>query len=175
VLLGRTPLPARGDWEGLIADNAQPVVLRRKLQQLVRGFPNLLLEDKVHTLAVHFRGAPLMGNAVRRRVRSIVRPLAPAYEVLEGNAVVEIRPAARSKSTAIEAYLREPPFVGRTPIFIGDDVTDLDGFAAVLRHDGIAIAVGDRISAPYRLADPMAVRCWLADLVAADLVAQVKH
>jgi phthiocerol/phenolphthiocerol synthesis type-I polyketide synthase E len=35
VLLGRTPLPARGDWDGLIADNAQPVVLRRKLQQLI--------------------------------------------------------------------------------------------------------------------------------------------
>lgn len=35
VLLGRTPLPARGDWEGLIADSAQPVVLRRKLQQLI--------------------------------------------------------------------------------------------------------------------------------------------
>ena len=35
VLLGRTPLPARGDWAALIADSAQPVVLRRKLQQLI--------------------------------------------------------------------------------------------------------------------------------------------
>lgn len=35
VLLGRTPLPARGDWERLAAALDQPLALRRKLQQLI--------------------------------------------------------------------------------------------------------------------------------------------
>ena len=36
--------------------------------------------------------------------------------------------------------MQEAPFAGRMPIFIGDDTTDLDGFAAIERHDGPAIA-----------------------------------
>lgn len=35
VLLGRTPLPARGDWERIIASADEPAALRRKLRQLI--------------------------------------------------------------------------------------------------------------------------------------------
>ncbi len=68
-----------------------------------------------------------------------------------------------NKSTAVEAFMREAPFAGRTPIYIGDDTTDCDGFAAVGRHEGMAIAVGTRVSTPWRLRDPDEVRAWLVD------------
>ncbi|KQU89318.1 polyketide synthase [Variovorax sp. Root318D1] len=35
VLLGRTPLPARGDWERIVASADEPAALRRKLRQLI--------------------------------------------------------------------------------------------------------------------------------------------
>ena len=39
-----------------------------------------------------------------------------------------------------------PPFVGRRPIFIGDDVTDFGVFAIIPDFDGISISVGPKIS-----------------------------
>jgi len=57
--------------------------------------------------------------------------------------------------------MNEAPFAGRFPIFIGDDQTDRAGFEAVSRANGMAIAVGPRVSAPWWLADPAAVRAWL--------------
>jgi trehalose 6-phosphate phosphatase len=60
--------------------------------------------------------------------------------------------------------MEEPPFAGRTPIFIGDDQTDYGGFAAVRRFDGMAIAVGSRVKAEWWLPGPAAVRSWLEQL-----------
>ena len=63
------------------------------------------------------------------------------------------------------AFMAEAPFRGRQPIFIGDDVTDYDGFAAVRRHDGLAIAVGSRVKSEWWLPGPSAVRGWLEQLL----------
>ncbi len=57
--------------------------------------------------------------------------------------------------------MQEEPFPGLIPIYIGDDRTDFDGFAAVRRHGGVDIAVGDRVQARWRLENPAAVRAWL--------------
>jgi trehalose 6-phosphate phosphatase len=56
----------------------------------------------------------------------------------------------------------EAPYAGRRPVFIGDDVTDLQGFEAARDFGGCGIAVGDRVSADYKLADVAAVGRWLA-------------
>jgi trehalose 6-phosphate phosphatase len=60
--------------------------------------------------------------------------------------------------------MKELPFAGRMPIFIGDDQTDYGGFAAVRRDGGLAIAVGPRVSSEWRLPGPTAVRRWLEQL-----------
>jgi trehalose 6-phosphate phosphatase len=57
--------------------------------------------------------------------------------------------------------MREPPFAGRLPVFIGDDLTDQDGFGAVRKFAGLAIAVGKAVTADWRLPSPVAVRNWL--------------
>jgi trehalose 6-phosphate phosphatase len=63
--------------------------------------------------------------------------------------------------------MQEPPFHARTPVFVGDDLTDLDGFRVVEGAGGLTIAVGDRVTGTHRLADPAAVRAWLAQIAAA--------
>jgi trehalose 6-phosphate phosphatase len=67
--------------------------------------------------------------------------------------------------------MRIAPFAGRLPLFIGDDRTDEDGFAAVRALGGHAIRVGPDGPGPdwttiatWRMADPVRVRAFLADV-----------
>jgi hypothetical protein len=45
-----------------------------------------------------------------------------------GDMVAELRTPGADKGAAVTAFMREAPFVGATPVFIGDDLTDEDGF-----------------------------------------------
>jgi trehalose 6-phosphate phosphatase len=84
--------------------------------------------------------------------------------------VVEAKPGGASKGRAIEDFLREPPFRGRTPVFIGDDITDEVGFSTVQRHGGMGIKVGEGPTVAWRrLPDPAALRGELEAVVAARL------
>jgi trehalose 6-phosphate phosphatase len=86
--------------------------------------------------------------------------------------MLELKPAGSSKATAIAAFLEEPPFHGRRPVFVGDDLTDHDGFEIVEARGGISVAVGDRVRAQYRAANVSMVRAWLKDLAALPPSAQ---
>jgi trehalose 6-phosphate phosphatase len=144
-------------------DAARLAGLRDLIRMFVAERPGLLLEEKSAGLAVHFRRVPYLEPAVRAHLVDHATSLGSSFELLEGDSVIEIKPATHSKATAVEAFMQEAPFAGRSPIYIGDDNTDYDGFAAVARHDGMAIAVGSRVSTPWRLRDPAAVRAWLTD------------
>lgn len=136
--------------------------LRPRLLELMAQHSGLLLEDKGATLAVHYRRAPQLGATLQQAVAALVAPLEPELEVLEGDMVLEIKPHSFDKASAIEGFMSEQPFAGRMPVFIGDDLTDCDGFGAVRRHGGVTVAVGYRVTAQWRLPDPGAVRAWLA-------------
>lgn len=137
---------------------------RVALTNLASRAPGTLLEDKGRSLALHYRAVPGLEPALRREVRRITARLGDDYHLLEGDRVFEVKPCAATKADAIRAFLAEPPFAGRRPIFIGDDITDLDGFAAVERAGGMSVAVGDRVQALARVASPRDVRALLADL-----------
>jgi trehalose 6-phosphate phosphatase len=141
--------------------------LRSEVTALAQSLHGVLLEDKGCAFALHYRQAPDLEETIRLRLARMISVAVPAFELLDGDHVVEIKPVAHDKSTAIEAFMQEEPFTGRTPVFIGDDTTDLDGFAAVKRFDGLAIAVGSRIPGERRLAGPRDVRAWLESLLAA--------
>jgi trehalose 6-phosphate phosphatase len=59
--------------------------------------------------------------------------------------------------------MRERPFKGRCPVFIGDDRTDEHGFAVIDAMGGWSVKVGrGRTRARYRLRDVRSVRAWLS-------------
>lgn len=136
-----------------------PVVMAA--QAFSARHPALLLEVKQAALALHYRAAPELGPAC---VEALTQAIAdhPGLRLLQGKAVVEVKAAHTSKGAAIASFLREPPFVGRQPVFAGDDTTDEDGFAVVQSHGGDGIKVGPGPSAArLRCDSPQALRDWL--------------
>lgn len=132
-----------------------------RIGSAMEGMPMTWLEDKGSSIALHWRRAPAQAAALRALARDALPELGPHYRLLDGDCLVELVPRTAGKGNAVRAFMREAPFRGRRPVFIGDDITDLDGFAAVRRLGGIAIAVGSRVQGDYRLADSQAVRAWL--------------
>lgn len=134
----------------------------RQLDEFAAGHAGLLLEDKGHSLALHYRLAPELAGAAREAVSRAAAALGPDFEMQSGKLVFEIKPSGRDKGTAIEEFMAEPPFAGRLPVFIGDDATDEYGFVIVNRIGGYSIKVGPGAStARWRLGDAAAVRKWL--------------
>lgn len=177
-LLGDLRLPMAGqhglerrDGQGHI--HRQPIPPARlraiveRLASLRRRHPGLLLEDKGASLAVHYRLAPRLGGYLHRLLGEAARDAAGGLELQAGKRVVEIKPAGHDKGGAIGEFMSRHPFSGRTPVFIGDDLTDEHGFTMVNRLGGISIKVGSgRSQADYRLAGVAAVRAWLSQAVA---------
>ena len=124
----------------------------------------LVFEDKGASVALHYRLAPQLAAAAHEAVREAAEPLGDAVEVQRGKMVVELKPAGCDKGGAIESFMREPPFAGRVPVFLGDDVTDEYGFRVVNRLGGHSVKVGEGPSAArWRLRDPAAARAWLGE------------
>lgn len=122
----------------------------------------LLFEHKGLSMALHYRLAPHLAEAARAAVREAAAALGGAVEVQDGKMVAELKPAGYDKGSAIGEFMREPPFAGRVPLFIGDDATDEHGFEVVNRLGGYSVKVGEGPSAArWRLAAPAAVRAWL--------------
>ncbi len=157
---------ARGELHVAPVALEQLAEVRAGLQRLVARHPALHLEDKGAGLALHFLKARELEHELRAEVALLAAPLVPRFALLDGHAVIEIKPAAHTKDSAVSAFMEEAPFRGRRPIFIGDDQTDYGGFAAVRRFDGLAIAVGPRVRSDWWLPGPGAVRQWLEQLTA---------
>lgn len=140
--------------------------LETALDHALASWPGVFLEHKPLSLAVHFRAVPQFGEEITQTVIDIGSRLDPGIEFLKGRCVIEVRQAGRNKGTAVEELMKSALFAGRRPVFLGDDVTDEDGFRAVRAAGGLAVAVGPRptLLADWRLATPADVRRWLADL-----------
>lgn len=116
--------------------------LRPRLRALEKELPGILVEDKGRTLAVHYRQAPDREAEVRAIVENLLRPEVGALRLIDGKMVLELKPLHHDKGRAIAAFMAEPPFRGRLPVFVGDDTTDEDGFAEVNRRGGLSVRVG---------------------------------
>lgn len=135
-------------------------------RELAAVHPKLVVEHKDRSLAVHYRQVPHLEALCLEAMERAVA-LSPGLTLLRGKMVVEAKPGNASKGTAIEAFLREPPFQGRVPVFVGDDVTDEAGFAAVQRAGGLGVKVGEGPTVAWqRLADPRALRTEFENAVA---------
>jgi trehalose 6-phosphate phosphatase len=125
---------------------------------LAAQHPRLRIEKKRGSLALHYRQAPELECLCLRAMEAAVDD-SPGLTLLRGKMVVEAKPGGTSKGHAIEAFMQEPPFAGRQPVFVGDDFTDEAGFATVQRLQGMGIKVGEgQTVASQRLASPQALR-----------------
>lgn len=142
--------------------------LKRRIARIADLSPGILLEDKGYSLALHFRRAPEAEQAIFSAVSQLRADLPDApIEILPGKAVCEIKPAGFNKASAVRALMTQPPFRGRTPVFLGDDVTDESVFAIMPDLRGFAFSVGRPArGVAGHFEDPAHVRHWLRQLTA---------
>lgn len=136
--------------------------IRPPLARYAASHPGLLLEDKKLTLALHYRAAPELADDAARAVAAAVGDAAGLC-VLHGKMVLEVKPVGHDKGGAVRAFLAEPPFTGRVPVYVGDDTTDEDGFRAANAMGGVSVLVGPNrpTEARFRIASPAALRAYL--------------
>ncbi|GCE91306.1 trehalose phosphatase [Komagataeibacter diospyri] len=135
-----------------------PAAWIEQADQLAHAHPGVRIERKKAGLVLHYRGAPDAGEALGRVADGWVATTGGAFHVQAAKMAWEIRPAGIDKGHAVEVLMQSAPFAGRSPIFVGDDVTDEDGIRMAVHLGG----VGFRIPADFP--DPAAFRGWLAQL-----------
>jgi trehalose 6-phosphate phosphatase len=155
--------------DGIIADRPPHAGLedaRRILGELAHCERGLLFEDKGLSVALHYRNAPSCAEAVIEAAERLAQATGLVLQL--GDMVAELRTPGADKGAAVRAFLREAPFTGATPVFVGDDLTDEDGFTAAKRLGGFGVLVGEPrpTAASYHLQDPHAVSRWLEGLTA---------
>ena len=130
-------------------------------QTLLSQHPGLRLEQKNLALSLHYRHAPEL-EALCLQVMQEALARSPGLHLMQGKFVLDLKPIGVSKGTAIAAFMSEAPFAGRVPLFVGDDVTDEDGFEQVQRMGGQALKVGPGPTlARYRCASVAQLASWL--------------
>ncbi len=130
-------------------------------------FPGAFLERKARGFGIHFRLAPDTGPAIFAALSALVAN-SPDFEMMPGLMLWEVRPKGADKGHAVRRLMRHPPFAGRLPVFIGDDVTDEDGMREARRFGGAGWRVPDVFG------DAAGVRAWLRETAARGAWAALK-
>jgi trehalose 6-phosphate phosphatase len=143
---------------------------RTLLERWVAAHPGVLLENKHAALALHYRNVPELEDAARVAAAAAVAEAGPAFHVQEGKRVLEIKATAIGKGKSIAQFMAERPFIGRRPVFVGDDLTDEDGFEVVNRLGGYSVAVGVTrpTHARWRVPNEAHVLGWLESRTSAE-------
>jgi len=146
-------------------------LLRPLLTALVDRWPGTLIEDKGAAIAIHYRGNPEAEADVLQTVEGLLPLTEGTVAAQPGKMVIELKPASAGKGKVVRRLMAEPPFAGRRPVAVGDDITDEAMFEAANAMGGLSIRVGsdDRPTAAlHRMADTASLRAWVAALGHAD-------
>jgi len=166
-LFGNVPYAVAGEHGGAIRHAPGAEVVRVSLPsppvewvmaaaRIADAHPGVLLEQKQRGFVLHYRAVPDLGPKLRKAALELIAPLAGQFQLMEALMAWEIRPRGADKGSAVAALMAEAPFTGRSPIFIGDDVTDEDGMRAARALGGAGMRVDEFFG------DPDGVRGWLA-------------
>ena len=126
-----------------------------RAQALAARHRGAAVEAKRHGFVLHYRAVPDMGPVFELAMRALLAEKPRDFVLLPAKMAWEVRPVGIDKGRAVAALMARPPFLGRVPVFVGDDVTDEDGVAEARRLGGIGFMVGQEF------ADAAAVRAWL--------------
>ena len=172
LLLGDIPYAVAGEHGGAIRHAPGAPVERPALPEMPADWlaraeafalehPGVLMEPKARGFVLHYRLAPADGGRVQDAVRTIMAGSEMPFVLLDAHMAWEVKPRAVDKGSAVESLMARPPFAGRTPVYVGDDVTDEDGIRATVALGGIGLRVKDSFGTPE------GVRAWLATLAGA--------
>jgi trehalose 6-phosphate phosphatase len=142
--------------------------LRRQLAAAATPGSGIIVEDKGYSLALHFRQAPQQEDRLRSHIAAgqAAHP-GEATEVLPGKAMLEVKRPDVSKGDGVRELMQHPPFAGRMPVFIGDDVTDESVFTVLAGMGGKGFSVGRHFTGLAGIFDsPLDVRRALQRLAA---------
>ena len=128
--------------------------------RLAAAHPGTAVERKQAGLVLHYRAAPDAAGPLRAAALAWIEAGPAGFHLQPAKMAWEIKPDGIDKETAVRAVMARPPFAGRRPIYVGDDVTDEDGIRGAEALGG----AGYRI--PRDFDDPAAFRAWLARLAA---------
>lgn len=126
-------------------DSAELNDIKQAITQACTPYPDFIIEDKPYSVALHYRQNPDIAETAYRIVAAAVESY-PNWLLKQGKYVWEVMPAGADKGTAILALLEQMQTdYTLFAIFIGDDITDEAGFAAVQGIEdigGVGIKVG---------------------------------
>ncbi|OAL79162.1 trehalose phosphatase [Acinetobacter sp. SFB] len=126
-------------------------LLQQHVQKACLPYPQLLIENKDYSVAIHYRQCPELAETTRKIAQDI-QYLHPELKINEGKYVFELLPLEADKGQAIQKILQHYNFSNVLPIFIGDDKTDEAGFKVINDYNGVSIKVGEEeTEASYRL------------------------
>jgi trehalose 6-phosphate phosphatase len=140
--------------------------LRAEFARIGHIGDGVIVEDKGYSLAIHYRLAPQLGGEIMKGVTTICKnERCDSLEILPGKLVIEIKPGGYDKGTGLREMMSVPPFTGRRPIFIGDDITDNAAFAVLPDFGGTGFSVSGIVpGAIFNFDGPQDVRRWLRHL-----------
>lgn len=111
----------------------------RPLTERLSGQPGVVIEDKAHSVSVHYRSAPNQEQALRV-IMPIVRTL-PEVRIICGAAAVNLLPKdGANKGVALRRAVEISAC--DTAIYVGDDDTDEDAFGALKPEKLLSVRIG---------------------------------
>lgn len=165
----RLPLASEHGAQWRLPDGSHPAMTPPDLSRVLAAalalqatHPGLLVEPKHAAVALHYRHAPQLERLCLDTLLEATEGVADV-ELLRGKYVFEVKPAGVNKGRALAGFMTYAPFVGRVPVFAGDDVTDEAGFVAAQELGGRGIKIGEGpTQAQHRCLSPATFRGWLA-------------
>jgi trehalose 6-phosphate phosphatase len=154
----------RREPDGVVHD-AEPHSALPQAAALFREFAasdsGLIVEEKGLSVALHYRLAARHAERAKACAQRIAADTGLTLQ--EGDMVEELRTPGPTKGDSVRAFMAHPPFLGATPVFLGDDATDEHGFAAVAAAGGYGVLVGPprETHARFRLDGVEEVLRWL--------------
>lgn len=157
---------ANGQLHEVELPEGQISALYQQLTEIANRHPGTMVEHKGLSVALHYRTAPQHADSVNAMATQLATRFGNVFELQTGKMVVEFKPPGVDKGQALQRFMGEPIFCGRTPVMAGDDTTDESAFEVANRHGGITIRIGPgSTSARYRLSSPEALAQWMASLL----------
>lgn len=156
-----------GEWshQGQI-DQSWKAVMRPTMELYAQRSPGSFLEEKMHTLAWHYRNVlPDLGFIRSRELLDNLHHLVrnTPLQIIDGNKVIEVRVSGVDKGSVAKKFLQSQPY--DFILAVGDDKTDEDMFKA-LTDIAITVKIGPgHTAAQFSLANQSEVINLLNQLI----------